>query len=143
MKPSWLAVALLAPMLLAAQQPARERSCNLDLYNYDTTTTLAIKLPSGQYNSYYGRGIRGRCTNTDQRLSGDSLEAMGDAKAYVIVGRAHYEEKRVRLDADRIYYFQSEERVLAEGNVVAVTEKGTTMRGPRAEYFRAAVGLRT
>lgn len=142
MKPSWLAVALLAPMLLAAQQPARERSCNLDLYNYDTTTTLAIKLPSGQYNSYYGRGIRGRCTNTDQRLSGDSLEAMGDAKAYVIVGRAHYEEKRVRLDADRIYYFQSEERVLAEGNVVAVTEKGTTMRGPRAEYFRAAVGLR-
>ncbi len=142
MKPSWLAGALLAPMLLAAQQPARERSCNLDLYNYDTTTTLAIKLPSGQYNSYYGRGIRGRCTNTDQRLSGDSLEAMGDAKAYVIVGRAHYEEKRVRLDADRIYYFQSEERVLAEGNVVAVTEKGTTMRGPRAEYFRAAVGLR-
>ncbi len=142
MKPSWLAGALLVPMLLAAQQPARERSCNLDLYNYDTTTTLAIKLPSGQYNSYYGRGIRGRCTNTDQRLSGDSLEAMGDAKAYVIVGHGHYEEKRVRLDADRIYYFQSEERVLAEGNVVAVTEKGTTMRGPRAEYFRAAVGLR-
>ena len=142
MKPSWLAGALLVPMLLAAQQPARERSCNLDLYNYDTTTTLAIKLPSGQYNSYYGRGIRGKCTNTDQRLSGDSLEAMGDAKAYVIVGHGHYEEKRVRLDADRIYYFQSEERVLAEGNVVAVTEKGTTMRGPRAEYFRAAVGLR-
>lgn len=142
MKTGWLAVALLAPTLLAAQQPARERSCNLDLYNYDTTTTLAIKLPSGQYNSYYGRGIRGRCTNTDQRLSGDSLEAMGDSKSYVIVGHAHYEEKRVRLDADRIYYFQSEERVLAEGNVVAVTEKGTTMRGPRAEYFRAAPALR-
>lgn len=142
MRPSWFAGTLLAPMLLAAQQPARERSCNLDLYNFDTTTTLAIKLPSGQYNSYYGRGIRGRCTNTDQRLSGDSLEALGDAKSYLIVGRAHYEEKRVRLDADRIYYFQSEERVLAEGNVVAVTEKGTTMRGPRAEYFRAAPGLR-
>lgn len=142
MKTAWLAGALLAPMLLAAQQPVRERSCNLDLFNYDTTTTLAIKLPSGQYNSYYGRGIRGRCTNTDQRLSGDSLEAMGDTKFYVIVGRAHYEEKRIRLDADRIYYFQVEERVLAEGNVVAVTEKGTTMRGPRAEYFRAAPGLR-
>ncbi|MBA4073189.1 MAG: hypothetical protein C0497_15415 [Gemmatimonas sp.] len=143
MKPWLIAGALLAPLLLAAQQPARERSCNLDLYNYDTTTTLAIKLPSGQYNSYYGRGIRGRCTNTDQRLSGDSLEAMGDTKTYVIVGRAHYEEKRVRLDADRIYYFQSEERVLAEGNVVAVTDKGTTMRGPRAEYFRAMPGMRS
>lgn len=143
MRHLWLAGAHIIPMLVAAQQPARARSCNLDLYNYDTTTTLAIKLPSGQYNSYYGRGIRGRCTNTDQRLSGDSLEAMGDSKSYVIVGRAHYEEKRVRLDADRIYYFQSEERVLAEGNVVAVTEKGTTMRGPRAEYLRATPGMRS
>lgn len=139
----WRAGGLFAPMLLAAQQPARPRSCDLELYNYDSTTTLAVKLPSGQYNSYYGRGVRGKCTNSDQRLTGDSLEAMGDAKSYTIIGRAHYEEKRVRLDADRIYYFQIEERVLAEGNVVAVTEKGTSMRGPRAEYYRATPGGRS
>ncbi len=133
---------LAAPVLLAAQQPGRERSCNLELFNYDSTTTLAMKLPSGQYNSWYGRGVRGKCTNTDQRLAGDSLEAIGDVKAYTIIGHAHYEEKRIRLDADRINYFQLEERVLAEGNVVAVTEKGTVMRGPRAEYYRAAPGMR-
>jgi len=132
-----------APLLLAAQKPAAERTCNLELYNYDSTTTFATKLPSGQYNSYYGRGVRGRCTNTDQKLAGDSLEAMGDSKSYTIIGRAHYEEKRVRLDADRINYYQLEERVLAEGNVVAVTDKGTTMRGPRAEYYRATPGMRT
>lgn len=137
-----LALGLAAPVALAAQQPARERSCNLELYNYDSTTTLAVKLPSGQYNSYYGRGVRGRCTNTDQRLRGDSLEAMGDLKSYTLIGHGHYEEKRVRLDADRITYLQGEERVLAEGNVVAVTEKGTTMRGPRAEYYRAVPGVR-
>jgi hypothetical protein len=127
---------------MLAAQPARQRTCNLELYNYDSTTTLAVKLPSGQYNSYYGRGVRGKCTNTDQRLSGDSLEAMGGQKSYTIIGRAHYEEKRVRLDADRINYYQVDERVLAEGNVVAVTEKGTVMRGPRAEYYRAMPGLR-
>jgi len=136
-----LACGLIAPALLSAQQ-ARERSCNMDLFNYDSTNTLAIKLPSGQYNSWYGRGVRGKCTNTDQKIAGDSLEAMGDVKSYTLVGHAHYEETRITLDADRIYYFQTEERVLAEGNVVAVTQKGTVMRGPRAEYFRAVPGLR-
>ncbi len=130
------------PLVLAAQRPAAARSCNLELFNYDSTTTLAIKMPGGQYNSFYGRGIRGKCTNTDQRLAGDSLEAIGDAKSYTIIGHAHYAEARITLDADRILYFQLEERVVAEGNVVAVTEKGTRMRGPRAEYFRAMPGIR-
>lgn len=142
MSARWWGILLLVPLGLAAQAPARQRSCNLELYNYDSTTTLAIKLPSGQYNSYYGRGVRGKCTNTDQRLSGDSLEAMGDQKSYTIIGRAHYEEQRMRLDADRINYYQIDERVLAEGNVVAVTENGTVMRGPRAEYYREMPGLR-
>ena len=132
-----LVAGISVPWMLAAQQPAPAKSCNLELYNYDSTTTLAIKMPSGEYNSFYGRGVRGRCTNTDQRLAGDSLEAIGDTKSYTIIGNAHYTEKRVKLDADRIYYFQSEEQVVAEGNVVAVTDKGTRLRGPRAEYFRA------
>lgn len=137
-----LVAGLCAPLTLAAQRPAPARSCNMELYNYDSTTTLALKMPSGQYNSFYGRGIRGRCTNTDQRLAGDSLEAIGDAKSYTIIGHARYGETRVTLDADRINYFQLEERVVAEGNVVAVTDKGTTMRGPRAEYYRAMPGIR-
>lgn len=139
-----LVAGVVLPCLLAAQQrPAAARTCNLELFNYDSTTTLAMKLPSGQYNSFYGRGIRGKCTNTDQKIAGDSLEAFGDSKSYTIIGRAHYSEQRVTLDADRINYYQLDERVLAEGNVVAVTEKGTTMRGPRAEYYRAMPGGRT
>jgi len=121
------------PWALAAQRPAAAKTCNLELNNYDSTTTLAIKMPSGEYNSFYGRGVRGRCTNTDQRLAGDSLEAIGDTRSYTIIGNAHYTEKRVTLDADRIYYYQVEERVVAEGNVVATTDKGTKLRGPRAE----------
>ena len=61
------------PWVLAAQRPAAARTCDLVLTNFDSTTTLAIKMPSGEYNSFYGRGVRGRCTNTDQRLAGDSL----------------------------------------------------------------------
>lgn len=132
-----LAAGCLIPALMLAQQPAAQRTCNLELYNYDSTTTFGTKLPSGQYNYWYGRGVRGKCINTDQKLAGDSLELMGEFKTYTLIGHGHYEETRVRMDADRITYFQLEERVLAEGNVVAVTDKGTTLRGPRAEYFRA------
>lgn len=135
-------VGLCAPWMLAAQRPAPAKSCNLELHNYDSTTTLAIKMSSGQYNSFYGRGVRGRCTNSDQRIAGDSLEAIGDTKSYTIIGNAHYTEKRVTLDADRIYYYEVEERLVAEGNVVTTTDKGTQMRGPRAEYFRAIPGSR-
>jgi hypothetical protein len=139
----WLLLAgISVPGLAAAQQPAAAKACDLVLTNYDSTTTLAIKMPSGQYNSFYGRGVRGRCINTDQRIAGDSLEAIGDAKSYTIIGNAHYTETRVKLDADRIYYYQLEERVVAEGNVVTTTDKGTRMRGPRAEYFRAMPGSR-
>ena len=134
--------AISVPWVLGAQRPAAPRTCDLELHNYDSTTTLAIKMPSGEYNSFYGRGVRGRCTNTDQRLAGDSLEAIGDTRSYTIIGNAHYTEKRVTLDADRIYYYQVEERVVAEGNVVATTDKGTNLRGPRAEYFRAIPGSR-
>jgi len=136
MRRLFLTAGLLGPWVLAAQRPAPVRTCDMELVNYDSTTTLAIKMPSGAYNSFYGRGVRGRCTNTDQRLAGDSLEAIGDSKSYVIIGNAHYSEKRLKLDADRILYFQLEERVVAEGNVVATTDKGTKMLGPRAEYFR-------
>lgn len=137
-----LVAALGLPSVLVAQRPAPVKTCDLELTNYDSTTTLAIKMPSGEYNSFYGRGVRGRCTNTDQRLAGDSLEALGDTKSYIVIGKAHYSERRVTLDADRIFYYQLEERVVAEGNVVAITDKGTTMRGPRAEYFRAIPRLR-
>jgi len=137
-----LLLGISVPSLATAQQPAAERACDLVLTNYDSTTTFASKLPSGQYNSWYGRGVRGRCINTDQKIAGDSLEAIGDSKSYTIIGHAHYSETRVTLDADRIYYYQLEERVVAEGNVVTVTDKGTRMRGPRAEFFRAIPGSR-
>ncbi len=139
----WLAlVGFLVPSLAGAQRAAQAKSCELVLTNYDSTTTLAIKMPSGQYNSFYGRGVRGRCVNTDQKIAGDSLEAIGDTKSYTIIGNAHYTEARIAIDADRIYYFQLEERVVAEGNVVATTDKGTRMRGPRAEYYRAMPAVR-
>lgn len=130
------------PSVLVAQRPAPPKTCNLELSNSDSTTTLMVKLPSGEYNSYYGRGVRGRCTNSDQRLTGDSLEALGDARSNIIIGNARYTERHMRLTADRIIYYQLDERVVAEGNVIATTDKGTQMRGPRAEYFRALPRLR-
>jgi hypothetical protein len=39
-------------------------------------------------------------------------------------------------------YFTGEERILAEGNVVGRTNTGTRFTGPRANYLRAAAGIR-
>jgi hypothetical protein len=39
-------------------------------------------------------------------------------------------------------YWKNEERLLAEGDVVSTLPSGTTLRGPRAEYYRAIPSVR-
>ena len=82
------------------------------------------------------------CVGSDQRVLADSAEQFGDEKRLILIGHAHYTEKRVKLDADRMTYYTGEERILAEGNVVGRTNTGTRFAGPRANYLRAAAGIR-
>lgn len=93
--------------------------------------------------TYVGGGVDAKCDGTDQRVLSDSLEHYADKKTLILIGRVHYTEERLKLDADRITYFTGEERLLAEGHVVGVTNTGTRFSGPRAEYLRPAVGVRT
>jgi lipopolysaccharide export system protein LptA len=99
-------------------------------------------LMSGKDTTWIGGGFDAKCDGTDQRVLSDSAEHYTDKKLLILIGHVHYTEDRLKLDADRITYFTGEERLVAEGNVVGVTNTGTRFIGPRAEYWRPAVGIR-
>ncbi len=131
----------------AAAGGAARRPCSLvftgvKVDGVPTTHSESYRLSSGQYNSFIGGGVDATCENSDLRILADSAEHFGDEKRLLLIGRVHYSESRVRINSDRMIYFTGEERILAEGNVVGTTNTGTRFRGPRANYFRVAPGIR-
>ena len=132
-----LAAAALAAAPLGAQQAAR-RQCTLGFRSpTGATRTSAVKLPSERYNFFQGNGVIYFCEGQGNELRADSAEYYGDQGVLYMIGRVHYTEARLEADANRMTYFQADDRLLAEGNVVANMQGGTTMHGPRVEYWRA------
>lgn len=126
------------PAARAAERPAER--CLLEI---DGDRSQFIKDPITQkYTSYFGGGFTGRCPRQGITIIADSAEFYDQNQLYFLIGRVKYTERRVTLDADRLTYFRAEERLLAEGNVVAVMSDSSRMTGPRAEYFRAVRGVR-
>jgi lipopolysaccharide export system protein LptA len=127
-----------------AQAGGKAKECNVVsvgvVVDGKLTTSLAM---NGKDTTWVSGGFDGKCDGTDQRVISDSAEHYTNKKLLILIGHVHYTEDRLKLDADRITYFTGEERLLAEGNVVGVTNTGTRFTGPRAEYWRPAVGIRT
>jgi hypothetical protein len=150
----WWAVALLAapaaaPLAaarLAAQQPAAPSGrCQLEFAARDTTRpprVTSLKQPSGAFNSFIGGGVIARCPAQSMTLIADSAEYFGDQKLLHLIGHVHYTEPRLTLDSQLANYFMAEERLEALGSVHTVLPSGTTLDGPRVEYYRAAPNIR-
>jgi lipopolysaccharide export system protein LptA len=142
-----VACGALAPALAGAQGGA-EKACEVEFVGVQlpgkspSSLTMFRVTGTEMYNSFYGGGVDARCKGTDQRITADSAEHYGQLKYLLLVGSVHYTENRVKLDSDRMTYYTGEERILAEGNVVGVTNTGTRFKGPRATYFRPAEGIR-
>ncbi len=125
----------------APDRPAQR--CILDLTNTPETRVLISTDPiSGKRTTYLGAGAIGVCRRQNIRIIADSAESYEQNRLHFLIGRVKYREDRLSLDADRLTYFQAEERLLAEGNVVVVMKDSSSMTGPRAEYFRAVTGIR-
>ncbi len=128
----------------AAQAQKPGERCILDLENTSETRSLFIKDPLSQaYTSYHGGGLIGICRAQNIRITADSAESYEQNRLHVLIGNVKYREKAVSLDSDRLTYFGTDERLLAEGNVYAVTEDSSTITGPRLDYYRAVSGIRT
>jgi lipopolysaccharide export system protein LptA len=126
-------LALAAP--LTAQAP---RECVLD-YESPTgnTRTNAVELPSHHYDVFQGGGVIYHCRGQDNTIIADSSEYYGDRSVLFLIGNVHYRETRANVDSDRMTYYQLEDRLHAEGNVNAVLQSGTTLKGPSVDYYRA------
>lgn len=146
--PMFLVAFTVVATAVAAQgtQP-RGRDCDLQfrtvlVAGQPTTHLQAFPASPGRSNYFAGGGVDAICANTDQRVTADSAEQYGDLRLLVLIGKVHYTERRVQLDADRVLYYMGEERLVAEGNVVGRTSGGTRFKGPRATYLRAKPGMR-
>ena len=142
------ACALAAP--LAAQQPTAPPSgaptgqCNLLVTpNTDSTHFTSTKLPSGEYNNFVGGGVTGHCPTQQITLVADSAEWFGDLRMWHLIGHVHYVEPRLTMDSDVATYYLTDEHLLSEGNVHGLLPSGTTLVGPRVEYYRASPKIRT
>ncbi|MGQ0648817.1 MAG: LptA/OstA family protein [Gemmatimonadaceae bacterium] len=145
--PPFLPVQVPSQMDSAARAAARTerpaQRCVLDFLNTDETRFVSVKDPiSGKYTTYVGGGVVGVCKSQPIRITSDSAESYDQNRLHYLIGNVKYREERVSLDADRLTYFQADERLVAEGNVVATMKDESSMRGPRAEYFRAVRGVR-
>lgn len=136
--------AALAVPARAQQQPApRASQCQLQ---FETDTVKGhlsqVALPNGASNTFVGGGVTAHCPAQGMTLVADSGEFFGSGRIVHLIGHVHYTEPRVTMDSDLLTYFMTEERVLVEGHVHATLPSGTTMQGPRANYFRAVPGIR-
>ncbi|MDB4911200.1 MAG: hypothetical protein JWO39_2023, partial [Gemmatimonadetes bacterium] len=141
------ACALATP--LAAQQPATlpgaapSGQCDLLVTpNSDSTHFTSVKLASGEYNNFVGGGVTGHCPAQQITLIADSAEWFGDLHMWHLIGHVHYVEPRLTMDSDVATYFLTDEHLLSEGNVHTLLPSGTTLDGPRVEYYRAAPKIR-
>lgn len=153
MRPLSVAPLLLACAAIAAHAQGRapagaqSKECIVDntgvKVNGQVTTSTTNRGPQGKDTTWMGGGVDAKCEGTDQRVLSDSGEHYSEKKLLILIGHVHYTETRLKLDADRLTYYLGDERLVAEGHVVGVTNTGTRFTGPHADYLRPAVGIRT
>jgi hypothetical protein len=134
-----------APTTVTPLPPAGAPSGQCDLLvtpNSDSTHFTSTKLPSGEYNNFVGGGVTGHCPVQQITLVADSAEWFGDLHMWHLIGHVHYVEPRLTMDSDVATYYLTDEHLLSEGNVHTMLPSGTTLVGPRVEYYRAAPKIR-
>jgi hypothetical protein len=134
-----LAVSLALSLALAATAEAQDipSSCDLE-FPQGTSTVANIRTDAaGKQVMFLGRGVVARCIGQGNRLTADSAEYYEAEGRLFLVGNVHYTEPRATVDSRTMTYYQNDDHLHAEGNVVAVMSNGSTLRGPSADYYRS------
>lgn len=134
-----LAVSLGIALALAATAEAQDipSSCDLE-FPQGTNTVANIKTDAtGQQVTFLGRGVVARCIGQGNRLTADSAEYYQSQGRLFLVGNVRYTEPRATVNSRTMTYYQNDDHLHAEGNVVAVMSNGSTLRGPSADYYRS------
>ena len=117
------------------------RSCDLQLPP-GTNTQAFIKTDSltNKRTIYLGRGVVGHCIGQGNTLTADSAEYYESEGRLYLVGNVHYTEPRATVTSHTMTYYQGDNHLHAEGDVVAVLSNGSVLRGPVADYYRSTQG---
>jgi len=121
------------------------RQCVLDFTDSPPETRLTYRRESdGSTSTLIGGGFVGHCQGENNRIRADSLEQYGFAGLVNMFGNVVYEEPgKMRINASRATYFTREQRLFADGGIIATQlASGSTFTGPSIEYFRPVPGVR-
>lgn len=140
MKAVNLRIPLVLSFALVATTQAQDipRSCDLQFPPGTGTRANILETANGQHITFLGGGIVAHCIGQGNTLTADSAEYYQDQGRLFLVGNVHYTEPRAKVDSRTMTYYQNDDHLHAEGNVVAVMSNGSTLRGPSADYFRSA-----
>jgi hypothetical protein len=137
LKPTLSLVVLLTAAATAGAQGI-PRNCDLDFVNKPGNPANIITDPAtGKRITYLGGGIIAHCIGQGNTLTADSAQYYESEGRLYLVGNVHYTEPRAKVDSHTMTYYQNDDHLHAEGDVVAVQSNGSTLRGPVADYFRS------
>ena len=119
---------------------ATSRSCVLDWSESppESRATLYRYAHDTSSNTFIGGGFVGHCQGQNNTIRADSAEFFQTAGVLNLYGNVQYTEPtKLQFHAQRANYFTRDERLYAEGNVVATQlESGSTFSGSTMEYYR-------
>ncbi len=138
MKAVWLVSGLFLFLVVVVSASAQDipRNCDLDLQNKRGATTIRED-PSGNRTTVFSGGLVAHCIGQGNTLTADSAEYYQADGRLFLIGNVHYTEPRATVTSHTMTYYQNDDHLHAEGDVVAVTANGSTLRGPVAEYYRS------
>jgi hypothetical protein len=113
------------------------RSCDLELPPGTATKANVITDPAtNKRTTYLGRGVVAHCIGQGNTLTADSAEYYETEGRLYLVGNVHYTEPRASVTSRTMTYYQGDNHLHAEGDVVGVLSNGSVLRGPIADYYR-------
>jgi len=111
------------------------RNCDLHYENPNGPVTSREDVP-GKRTVFLSGGVIANCIGQGNQLTADSAEYYEAEGRLFLVGNVHYREPRATVTSHTMTFYQNENRLHAEGDVVAVMSNGSTLRGPVADYYR-------
>jgi hypothetical protein len=123
-----------APFALPGAAQQRQSSCNLEVETLPGARSIMTTLPDGETRNDVWGGIEATCGS--KWLSADSAVFYDRRGVLYLFWNIEYEDEGRTLVAERAIYYQDEDWVRAEGDVVLTdTLGGSTLSGPVLEYY--------
>ncbi|MFL5509249.1 MAG: hypothetical protein ACJ79J_06600, partial [Gemmatimonadaceae bacterium] len=114
------------------------RSCDLELPTGTGTRANVITDPATNKRTIYlGQGVVAHCIGQGNTLTADSAEYYETEGRLYLVGNVHYTEPRATVTSRTMTYYQGDNHLHAEGDVVGVLSNGSVLHGPVADYYRS------